>query len=96
MIAYTLVNTVADIEDSGTDALSYSAGGFKDFTRIASSSPEMWTDICVMNKGPIVKMIEGFQSRLETLKRLISDGDLNGLKEDFERAKKVRDSLLEK
>ncbi len=96
MIAYTLVNTVADIEAAGTDALSYSAGGFKDFTRIASSSPEMWSDICVMNKTSIVKMIDGFQSRLESLKKLISDGDSKGLKDDFERAKKVRDSLIEK
>jgi len=96
MIAYTLVNTVADIEASGTDALGYSAGGFKDFTRIASSSPEMWTDICVMNKTSLLKMIEGFQARLDNLKKLITEGDMTGLKSDFERAKKVRDSLLEK
>ncbi|MBI5587157.1 MAG: prephenate dehydrogenase/arogenate dehydrogenase family protein [Deltaproteobacteria bacterium] len=96
MIAYTLVNTVADMQERGDDALSYSAGGFKDITRIASSSPEMWCDICAMNKESIVSMIEGFQARLESLKKLIKDGDLTGLKDDFERAKKVRDSLLEK
>lgn len=96
MIAYSLVNTVADIEDAGVDALPYSAGGFRDFTRIASSSPEMWSDICVMNRDSIVKMIENFQRRLDNLKGLIKNGDLNGLKEAFDRAKKVRDSLLEK
>lgn len=96
MIAYTLVNTVADIEASGVDALSYSAGGFKDFTRIASSSPEMWSDICAMNKAQIVAMIEGFQARLDSLKKLIKGGDIEGLKRDFERAKTVRDSLLVK
>lgn len=96
MIAYTLVNTVADVEKTGVDALSFSAGGFRDFTRIASSSPEMWSDICSMNRDSIVKMIEAFQRRLEGLKRLIQDSDLKGVKEDFERAKKVRDSLPER
>lgn len=96
MIAYTLVNTVADIEKGGVDALSYSAGGFKDFTRIASSSPEMWSDICAMNRDSIVDMIENFQKRLEGLKRLVKDGDVRRLKEDFERAKNVRDSLVKR
>lgn len=96
MIAYTLVNTVADIEKAGVDALSYSAGGFKDFTRIASSSPEMWSDICALNKDPIVQMIDNFQKRLEVLKNLIEAGDVEGLKKDFERAKVTRDSLIKK
>lgn len=96
MIAYSLVNTVADVEDQGTEALSYSAGGFKDFTRIASSSPEMWADICAMNSRAIVAMIEGFQKRLEGLKNLISSGDTEALKAEFKRAKGVRDSLVEK
>ncbi|MBI5491309.1 MAG: prephenate dehydrogenase/arogenate dehydrogenase family protein [Deltaproteobacteria bacterium] len=96
MIAYSLVNTVADIEKAGVDALSYSAGGFKDFTRIASSSPEMWSDICALNKDAIVKMIDNFQKRLEGLKDLIEAGDIEGLKKDFERAKVTRDSLVKK
>lgn len=96
MIAYSLVNTVADIEQAGVDALSYSAGGFKDFTRIASSSPEMWSDICALNGDAIVKMIDNFQKRLEGLKRLIEAGDIDGLKKDFERAKVTRDSLVKK
>ncbi len=97
MIAYTLVNTVADAgagdNASVDEILGFSAGGFKDFTRIASSSPEMWTDICAANAGPIVEMIDGFQRRLEALKKLIKSNDLDGLKEEFERAKKLRDSL---
>lgn len=91
MIAYNLVNTVADLE---VDALKFSAGGFRDFTRIASSSPEMWSDICAMNKDSIVKMIESFQERLEGLKQLINRGDLESIKDEFGRAKRVRDSLL--
>lgn len=94
MIAYTLVNTVGDMEDRGVDALSYSAGGFKDFTRIASSSPEMWSDICAMNREQILNTIDGFKKRLEGLRALIERQDLDGLKKEFERAKALRDSLL--
>ena len=94
MIAYSLVNTVADIEDGGIDALSFSAGGFRDFTRIASSSPEMWADICAMNKAAILKMIDAFQWRLEVLRHHIETADMAGLKADFTRAKLVRDGLV--
>lgn len=93
MIAYTLVNTVGDMEDAGVDALGYSAGGFRDFTRIASSSPEMWTDICAMNRGQILDTIDGFAKRLSKLRALIDRGDLDALKKEFERAKNLRDSL---
>lgn len=96
LIAYSLVNTVADIEESGVDALGFSAGGFKDFTRIASSSPEMWTDICAMNKASLIEMIVAFQSRLERLKGLVGSDDYDAIRSDFERAKTVRDSLLKK
>ncbi|MBI1911511.1 MAG: prephenate dehydrogenase/arogenate dehydrogenase family protein [Deltaproteobacteria bacterium] len=96
MIAYSLVNAIGDIEAKGTDALSYSAGGFKDFTRIASSSPEMWSDICALNKNSIVSVIEDFQARLEKLKNQIKASDLKCIKEDFERAKNIRDSLLQR
>lgn len=94
MIAYTLVNTVGDMEDAGVDALSYSAGGFRDFTRIASSSPEMWSDICAMNKEQILKTIDGFRTRLESLRVLIEKEDLSALKTEFGRAKGLRDSLI--
>jgi len=94
MIAYSLVNTVADIEDAGVDALSFSAGGFRDFTRIASSSPEMWADICAMNRDAIIKMIDAFQWRLEMLRHHIDAIDMAGLKADFTRAKLVRDALV--
>lgn len=94
MIAYTLVNTVGDMEDSGIDALGYSAGGFRDFTRIASSSPEMWSDICAMNREQILNTIDGFSRRLAALRKLIEKEDLSGLKKEFERAKALRDSLI--
>lgn len=96
MIAYSLVNSVADMEEAGEDVLGYSAGGFRDFTRIASSSPEMWADICAMNGEAIVNTIEVFQRRLEALKNLIKEGDLEALKKEFARAKGLRDSLVRK
>lgn len=95
IIAYSLVNTVADVEDAGVDALRFSAGGFKDFTRIASSSPEMWSDICAMNRDAILKMIDAFRSRLDTIRLHIEATDMDGLKADFTRAKEVRDALLD-
>lgn len=93
MIAYTLVNTVAASGEKNIDFLKYSAGGFRDFTRIASSSPEMWADVCAMNKDNIIGMIENFQRQLETLKRLMVHGDFKGVKANFESAKKIRDSI---
>lgn len=93
MIAYTLVNTVAASGEKNIDFLKYSAGGFRDFTRIASSSPEMWADVCAMNKDNIIGMIENFQRQLETLKRLMAQGDFKGVKANFESAKKIRDSI---
>jgi prephenate dehydrogenase len=94
VIAYTLVNAVGDMEDSGVDALSYSAGGFKDFTRIASSSPEMWSDICAMNKEQILKTIDAFRIRLDNLRELIAIEDLSALRTEFGRAKGLRDSII--
>lgn len=94
MIAYTLVNTVAAAGEKNIDFLKYSAGGFRDFTRIASSSPEMWTDVCAMNKDNIIGMIENFQRQLETLKRLMAKDDFKGVKANFEDAKKIRDSII--
>lgn len=94
VIAYSLVNTVADLEEGGVETLWYSAGGFKDFTRIASSSPEMWTDICALNREQILEMIDLFQSRLDEIRRHIEGSDLEGLKNDFSRAKRIRDSLI--
>ncbi len=93
VIAYALVNTVDGTDAGDRTAIDYSGGGFKDFTRIASSSPDMWKDICLMNKTAIVDVIEGFQRELETLKDHIKEGNAEGLIKDFGRAKKVRDTI---
>lgn len=93
MVAYSLVNAIADAGAKTIDLLKYSGGGFRDLTRIASSSPEMWTDICALNKVNIVDTLDRFQRRLDVLKRQIAGDDFKALKADFERAKGVRDSL---
>lgn len=96
MIAYCLVNTVADLESLDNDILKYSAGGFKDFTRIASSPAEMWTDICIQNKDNIIEMIEDFQVRLEDLKNHIASGHIEEISKKMTKAKQMRDSLVDK
>ncbi len=94
VIAYALVNSIADAgKGMERDVISYSAGGFKDTTRIAGSSPDMWTDICQMNKTALVGVIEGFQAELEAIKVDIEADNTELIKRSFERAKKVRDSL---
>jgi len=93
MVAYALVNTVDGIRDFEEGILKYSAGGFKDFTRIASSSPEMWRDICFMNRTALMDMIDRFTAQLGDIRDMVESGDSSGLLESFERSKKARDSL---
>lgn len=96
IIAYALVNTVANAGGEGFDLLKYSAGGFKDFTRIASSSPEMWRDVCGMNKGYIMEMLDSFQKHLDIIKICVQNSDLTTIQKEFEKAKKFRDSITHK
>jgi len=91
--AYCLVNTVAGARDADPHLLDYSAGGFRDFTRIASSPPEMWTGICALNSRFILEMIERYEESLSKVKELLEKGDLAGLREEFERARAVKDSI---
>lgn len=96
MVAYSLVNAVADMKDFDENILNYSAGGFKDFTRIASSPPEMWRDICLLNKDAILDVIHRFQETLKKIETMIEKSDKEGLTKEFERAKEIRDSLKTK
>lgn len=96
VIAYNLVNTIADLEKDNDDILCFSAGGFKDFTRIASSSPEMWSDICKMNKDSLLETIDLFTKSLTLLRDEIEREDKDAMIREFKRAKIVRDELIEK
>jgi len=94
IIAYTLVKCADNMKDIDDDILSYSAGGFLDFTRIASSDPEMWRDICLMNKSNIVDTIERFEKTLSEIKKAINSSDGHRIYEDFHTSKKAREKLL--
>jgi len=71
----------------------FAAGGFRDFTRIASSDPQMWHDICVTNDKAIVAMLDLFMADLERLRNAINSGDSDYLLQVFARAKKARDQF---
>jgi len=92
MVAYSLVNTLLEMSD-GMDLLQYCAGGFKDFTRIASSSPEMWRDIAILNRDRIVEAITSFQEIVERLKNLIEEGDDQKIVKEFQKAKEVKEAI---
>jgi len=94
MAAYALVNTLSDLEREGVADLSpYAAGGFKDITRIASSSPEMWRDICRMNREPILKMIDRYEAALNRIRELIVEEESDPLMRQFEKARDYRNAL---
>ncbi|MFQ5329699.1 MAG: prephenate dehydrogenase [Thermodesulfobacteriota bacterium] len=92
---YALVNAVAGASGDGISILNYAAGGFTDFTRIASSSPEMWRDICLMNREALIKVIDTFQENVERMKNFIEREDGAALVEEFRKATKFRESLKE-
>jgi len=93
VIAYALVNTLLELENESEGTISYSAGGFRDFTRIAASHPEMWRDICLMNKKNILEMMDRYESRIAKIKSLIQSDDAEGLYKEFEMARQVREKL---
>ena len=93
LIATILVNLVSDLEGKNERILSLIANGFKDTTRIAASSPELWRDICLSNGNNLTAMIDKFKELLEEAKEHISKEDGALIKEDFNKAKKFRDGL---
>lgn len=93
MIAYTLVNLVKDIDDENETMKTIAAGGFKDITRIASSSPIMWESICMTNQEQLVKLMDKYISSLSELRKDIADAKSNVLLDKFQSAKDYRDSI---
>lgn len=92
MLAFALVDTLATMDDSA-EIFQFAAGGFRDFTRIASSDPQMWHDICVSNNDAIVQMLDLFMNDLEKLRDAIRHGDGYYLLQVFQRAKHARDQF---
>ncbi len=91
VVAYALVHSVATLPSRFP--LGYSAGGFRDFTRIASSNPEMWKDIVLQNREEVLRAVARYRRNLDLLCRRIAASDGDGLRKMFERAKKTRDGL---
>jgi len=90
MLAYTLVDMLGRMEER-VEMFRYAAGGFRDFTRIASSDPQMWHDICIANRDALVGALDHFQADLGAAIEAIRDGDGDTIKALFERAKALRD-----
>ena len=92
LLAYTLVDTLARLDDRA-EIFRYAAGGFRDFTRIASSDPTMWRDICVANREQLLEMIALFNADLAQLAEAIRNDDRAAILTTFQRAKRARDNL---
>ena len=90
LLAYELVNTVADIDPS---YLTFSGKGFKDTTRIASSHPELWRDICLLNRKNLLAYIELFKKNLDRASIYLRDGDGDSLLREFQNAYALRESI---
>ena len=93
LIAASLVNTVHDLDSSDEIMKMIAAGGFKDITRIASSSPEMWEHICVSNSANISEVMDTFIRLLNDCRTAMEDGDGPAIYRTFERSRDYRDSF---
>jgi len=95
LIAYNIVNTSLNIQDEKESTIvKYSAGGLRDFTRIAASNPIMWRDVFIQNKKNTSKMIDKFIKNLEELKKAIENEDGKKLEQIFTKTKKIRKDIV--
>ena len=96
LIAYNIVGTAADLEEvTQSEVIKFSAGGFRDFTRIAASDPTMWRDVFLNNKEAVLEMLGRFNEDLSALQRMIRNGDGDGLFELFSRTRAIRRGIIE-
>jgi cyclohexadieny/prephenate dehydrogenase len=95
LIAYTIVGTASDLEQvTRGEVIKYSAGGFRDFTRIAASDPVMWRDVFLSNKDAVLEMLQRFTEDLTALQRAIRWGDGEALFELFSKTRAIRRSII--
>jgi len=96
LIAYTIVGTASDLEEvTQSEVIKYSAGGFRDFTRIAASDPTMWRDVFLSNREAVLTMLQRFTEDLTALQRAIRIGDGDTLFQHFSRTRATRRSIIE-
>lgn len=96
LIAYTIVGTASDLEEvTRGEVIKYSAGGFRDFTRIAASDPVMWRDVFLNNREAVLEMLGRFTEDLTAMQRAIRSGDGDALQDLFARTRAIRRSIIE-
>jgi len=96
LIAYTIVGTASDLEEvTQSEVIKYSAGGFRDFTRIAASDPTMWRDVFLTNREAVLEMLQRFSEDLTALQRAIRWGKGDELFDLFTRTRAVRRGIVE-
>ncbi len=95
VLAFTLMNYIcASAGDKPEELLRFAGSGFRDFTRIAGSSPEMWRDICLANREALLKHIDGYQNELTELREMLARNDSQGLESIFTDARDARKQWL--
>ncbi|MBC2662000.1 prephenate/arogenate dehydrogenase family protein [Novosphingobium flavum] len=95
LIAYTIVGTASDLEEvTRSEVIKYSAGGFRDFTRIAASDPTMWRDVFLSNRDAVLEMLQRFTEDLTELQKAIRKGDGEMLFDQFTRTRAIRRSII--
>src|SRR6267142_861051 len=93
LLAYALVHDIA-FRDNAAQLFAYAAGGFRDFTRIASSHPEMWRDICLANRKALLVELRRYGGELERVKKMLEHGDAKALDALFSGARDARERWL--
>lgn len=95
LIAYNIVGTAAQLEETlASEVIKFSAGGFRDFTRIAASDPTMWRDVFLHNREAVLEMLGRFTEDLTALQRAIRYGDGDALFDHFTRTRAIRRSII--
>jgi cyclohexadieny/prephenate dehydrogenase len=95
LIAYTIVGTASELEEvTESEVIKYSAGGFRDFTRIAASDPVMWRDVFLSNKDAVLATLQRFNEDLTVLQQAIRRGDGDKLEQWFTRTRAIRRSII--
>jgi prephenate dehydrogenase len=94
MVAYALVHAVDRSAEEEENILAFSAGGFKDFTRIASSDPAMWRDIALMNQRALLDMLDRYLVEITALRERVATSDGQWLEEFFRTSKRLRDEIV--
>ncbi|BEU99329.1 prephenate/arogenate dehydrogenase family protein [Novosphingobium olei] len=96
LIAYTIVGTASDLEEvTQSEVIKYSAGGFRDFTRIAASDPTMWRDVFLSNREAVLEMLQRFTEDLTELQKAIRKRDGDALFDHFARTRAIRRGIIE-